>query len=176
MNTMLNITHTQLPSGTHFHKDKQKCLVLPQVGKVRMDVDGPLAEKKEEEKRKLKRFALVVYFLLSGSESGNLKPEDLQPVLPSVSLASWSVSAGMFAPPSPDLQSLPCYLYLMNLAEGLDMSWITFTDIHSYALLRFTGAWTDKMKTWHLWNMIRSTASLKLKKKKSMIPCDALKV
>lgn len=45
MNNTLNATQMQLPSGTHFHKDKQKCLLLPQSGKIRMDANELLAKK-----------------------------------------------------------------------------------------------------------------------------------
>ena len=55
MNTMLNITRTQLPSGTHFHKGKQKCLISPQVGKVKMDANRPSAEKRKHKTNKKKK-------------------------------------------------------------------------------------------------------------------------
>lgn len=53
MNNMLNATQKQLPSGTNFHKDKQKCLLLPQSGKIRMDANERLAKKKKKKDMKL---------------------------------------------------------------------------------------------------------------------------
>lgn len=113
MNNTLNATWMQLPSGTHFHKDKQKCLLLPQSGKFRMDANGPLAKNC----RKLNLYAketstwTAVHFLLPGSKPGNLKPGESQPVLPSASLTSRCVSAGRFTAPSLAPPSLPCYLH-----------------------------------------------------------------
>ncbi len=144
MNNTLNATRMQLPSGTHFHKDKQKCLLLPQSGKVRMDANGPLAKNYRKLNLHAKEASTwtVVHFLLSGSKPGNLKPGESQPVLPSASLTSRCVSAGRFAAPSLAPPSLPCYLHcawsyviwsnINRFAEGFEISWITFAPCASF--------------------------------------------
>lgn len=113
MNNTLNATRMQLPSGTHFHKDKQKRLLLPQSGKVRMDANGLLAKNYRKLNFHAKEASTwtAVHFLLSSSRPGNLKPGESQPVLPSASLTSRCVSAGTFAPPSLAPPSMPCLLH-----------------------------------------------------------------
>lgn len=75
MNNTLNATQMQLPSGTHFHKDKQKCLLLPQSGKIRMDANKLLAKNDRKLNFHAKEASTwtVEHFLPSSSKPGNLK-------------------------------------------------------------------------------------------------------
>lgn len=75
MNNTLNATQMQLPSGTHFHKNKQKCLLLPQSGKNRMDANELLAkyDRKLNFHAKEASTWTVVHFLTSGSKPGSPK-------------------------------------------------------------------------------------------------------
>lgn len=82
-----------------------------------MDANGPLAK---ENDRKLNFHVkevstwTVQHVLLSGSSSGNVMLKEAQPVLPSASLTSRFMSAGMFAPRSLAPPSFLCYLLLLG--------------------------------------------------------------
>lgn len=127
MNNTLNATRMQLPSGTHFHRDKQKCLLLPQSGKVRMDANRLLAKIRRKLNFHAKEASTwtAAHFLLSGSKPGNPKPGESQPVLPSASLTSRCVSAGRLALPCLALPSLQCYLHCAR-------SHATWTNTHGF--------------------------------------------